>query len=377
MPSSKKGMKKKKEQTFAYSKCILVILIACLWVFCQSCGSSSGSNTPAANVILFVGDGMGVEHIQAAKYYLSSGETPLPFEEFPYSTTVATSNVDGEVTDSAASSTAMATGYKVSNSVVSRRIPGDGSDLTTLFEIAKERGKQTGLVTTDILTGATPAGFAAHADSRSDHAQIADQYLTVSKPDCLIGGATYITTSAATAAGYTVIDTPAGLSSFLLTPSVPVAALYTSGPMSYVYDNDPDEPSLSDMTMAGIGALSTTGNGFFLVVEGARIDHASHANDLERTIGEVAAFSDAVESALSWAANRDDTLILVTADHECGGLQVQSPSTEGNYPEVTWAATYHTDADVPLYSWGNGAWRIQSVVENTEIYRVISTAFGF
>jgi len=114
-------------------------------------------------------------------------------------------------------------------------------------------------------------------------------------------------------------------------------------------------------------SLATGEKGFFLMVEGARIDHASHANHLRNAVLETLEFDNAVEEVLRWAAGRDDALVLVAADHECGGLTVVESRGLGEMPEVTWASGGHTKAPVPLFAWGVGADRFAGKLDNTDV----------
>jgi len=125
------------------------------------------------------------------------------------------------------------------------------------------------------------------------------------------------------------------------------------------------------MTKAALHFLETGPDGFFLMVEGARIDHASHINHLPRCVGEVLGFNRAVIAALHWAGDRDDVLILVTADHETGGLRVLQDRGAGLLPDVSWSAYGHTAVDVDLFGTGPGADLVPLVRDNTEIFRLV------
>lgn len=139
-----------------------------------SCGAPNWTEPrPVENIILFIGDGMGAEQLVAASLYETGRSDGLFIQSLPVRSSVATSSAGSDITDSAASATAMATGYKVRNGAVSVMLPGDGNDLTTILEMAKAAGKAVGLVTTAFLTHATPAGFAAHVDSREEYGDIA------------------------------------------------------------------------------------------------------------------------------------------------------------------------------------------------------------
>ena len=131
-------------------------------------------------------------------------------------------------------------------------------------------------------------------------------------------------------------------------------------------------PHLSEMTGTAIDLLDDSPDGFFLMVEGGLIDVASHGKNLARTVGEQVEFSNAVQVAMNWAAGRSDVLILVTADHETGGLSVTTNNGAGVLPGVTWSTTSHTAANVPVYAWGHYADRVWGVMNNIEIPAVIN-----
>ncbi|MCK4911625.1 MAG: alkaline phosphatase, partial [Thermodesulfovibrionales bacterium] len=126
-----------------------------------------------------------------------------------------------------------------------------------------------------------------------------------------------------------------------------------------------------EMVEAALDVLDNDPDGLFLMVEGGRIDHAGHENDIERLVAEVAEFSNSVSVALHWATRHPDTLIIVTADHETGGLFILEDNGPGNAPLATWSTSGHTAAFVPVYARGPGAERIQHVMENTGIYRAL------
>ncbi len=268
----------------------------------------------------------------------------------------------------------MATGVKVNNGVISQAYPGDGSDLPTLLEYYQAAGKSTGLVTTTYMTHATPAAFGAHEPSRNNTTQIAGDYLTGSMPNVLFGGgANGMTVAGAESAGYTVVTDAAGLAAVDTGAVDYISGQFGSTHLPYEADGDMQGlPHLSDMTTAALDILDNDSDGFFLMIEGGKIDHAAHNNQLERMIGETEEFSNTVAGVLAWAAGRDDTLVVVTADHETGGLTVLGPSDPGILPSVSWSTTGHTGADVPVYAWGVGADRFGGVMNNTDFYEAIT-----
>lgn len=320
------------------------------------------------NVILLIGDGMGTEHVRAAEYW--SGSNFL-FRSFPSRVNITTYSANSPITDSAASSTAFATGQKVNNGVISVAIPGNGANLTTLLEIFKSRGKRSGLVTTTLLTDATPAAFGAHESNRANLDAIASDYLNSSRPDLLLGGGGRgLTVANALSASYQVVTNRTQLMSLSADSPLPVAGLFGNGSMPYEYDGLGSLPHLSDMLAQALILLENSPNGFFLLVEGARIDHAAATNDLARCLPEVLEFSRSVDRAAAWAEGRTDTLIMVLADHETGGLNVLADNGKGVLPTVTWSTTKHTTNQVAIYASGALAEAVVNVTDNTGVHDV-------
>jgi alkaline phosphatase len=274
------------------------------------------------------------------------------------------------LTDSAAAATAIATGHKVSDGVISLSMPGDESELETLLEVARKKDKATGLVTTSYLTDATPAAFGAHALNRGYLSQIAYDYLNRTRPEVLLGGGGGMSAEAAGAAGYTVVTDAASLAALSVNLQPRVCGLFGGWWLPYEYDGLGTAPSLTDMTLKALDLLDDDPDGFFLMVEGGRIDHACHANDLARCVFETLAFDAAVKRVAEWAQGRSDTLILVLADHETGGLSVLTDYGAGILPEVSWTTGGHTDAPVALYGWGANAGLVTQAVDNVDVHTI-------
>jgi len=358
--------------------CIAALVLALVLAACASpraavCPGAPHQPAPRAKyVILFIGDGMGFAHVRAAAMYRSGPRGALSFEAFPFRGSVATANADGGVTDSAAAATAMATGVKVHNMVVSVASPGDGSPLRTALEIFEAAGRSAGLVTTSFISDATPAAFAAHRPSRTDYAGIDNDYLAGARPNVLFGGGKFLAAGDAARAGYAVVRDRAEMTAPDTVSRDRVAGLFGAGNLPYEVDGAGGLPRLPEMTAVALRILAKNPAGFFLMVEGGRIDHASHANDIARAAGETIALSDAVAVAVDWARSRDDALIVVTADHETGGLTLLRTSPAGILPSVAWGGTRHTAGAVPVYAQGVGAERASGTLKNTDIFRIIT-----
>ncbi len=334
----------------------------------------SGCATSPSNVILCIGDGMGFEHVRAAAIYANGEEGTLCFESFPYRTTMTTHSANAAITDSAASGTAIATGQKVNNKVLNMRIPGDGSELQTLLEYFQQKGKAVGLVTTTPITHATPAAFAAHEPSRYNYAHIAEDYLAQTRPNVLFGaGAHGMTAQAAEEAGYIVVNNLIELRQ-LNTEQVSMVSGQFGEDIPYETKWDANFPHLSQMTETALAILDNDPDGFFLMLEGGKIDWAGHENNLANVVGETVEFEKAVQIILNWAEQRDDTLIIVTADHETGGLKVLKNNGKGILPKVSWSSKDHTATKVPVYSWGKRAGLFTGPMDNTDIHGKIIKA---
>jgi len=353
----------------------LLLLIPLLLIIPGILGTAAAGAAPK-NVIFLIGDGMGKEQVKAAGMYLNGAAGTLSFEtSLPYQAEMATYPAEGPstVTDSAAAATAMATGYKVNNGVISMAFPGDGTNLETLLEYFQNQGRSTGLVTTTYITHATPAAFGAHETSRNNTANIAGDYLSQTRPNVLLGGGgNGMSDTSAFAAGYTVVTDADGMTGHgLVGETIFLSGQFGSDHLPYEYDGLGSLPHLSEMTVTALEILDNDPDGFFLMVEGGRIDHACHSWDLVRSIFETIEFSNSVQMVIDWAAGRTDTLILVTADHETGGLTVDYHNgTVGSYPDVSWSTGGHTGANVPIYAWGVNAEMVDGVMDNTDLFDV-------
>ncbi len=287
-------------------------------------------NSPehAKNIILFIGDGMGFEQISLGR--ILKENDPLSMDTMKNIGCVST-HYDNDnkllVTDSAASATAIACGVKTKKYAVG--VDKDGNAVRSIMSYAKDAGKSTGLITTTRITDATTAAFAAHNTSRSNEEQTAVDLLHA-VPDILMGGGkknflpdrrkdgTDLIAQSQTQ-GYSLLY---NREEMLNTNATMLLGLFASDKMPYTVDNDTQAPSIKDMTIKALDVLSKNPEGFFVMIEGGRIDHSCHANDAVTTAYEVMAFDEAVGAALEFAQKNTDTLVIVTADHETGGLTI-------------------------------------------------------
>lgn len=311
---------------------------------------------PVRNVIFFLGDGMGSNTLTAARIYAHGEDGLLTMDQLPETAWIRTYSHDAQVTDSAPSMAAYMTGVKMNNEVISMSPqtvatkPGsdntvnncaksNGHAVRTFLEISKAAGRSVGAVTTTRVTHATPATTYAHICHRDLENDIAAQMVPGgagynsalgSGLDVLMGGGRkhflpdtetggYRTDGRnlideLTAAGYTVATSRSGFDA--ATSASKFVGLFTGSHMTYNLDRDAaKEPSLAEMTSRAIDLLSRNQKGYFLMVEGGRIDHALHETNAIRSLEEVAAFDEAIRTALA-KVDLSDTLIVVTADHD-------------------------------------------------------------
>jgi alkaline phosphatase len=306
---------------------------------------------PPKNVILLVGDGMGFEQTKAAGMYARGSPGTLLFEAFPYRAEMTTYSADSPVTDSAAAATAVATGRKVENGVISQAHPGEGGELETLLEYFKERGRSTGLVTTTDMAHATPAAFGAHVSSRDDTSGIVGDYLARTRPNVLFGGGIgEMPAKLAEEADYTVVTDRDSMRNLPPEAGTFICGRFGDDHLPYEHDGLWELPHLSEMTATALDLLSGNPEG--------------------RSVLETIEFSNTVRVALDWARRRPDTLILVTADHETGGLKVLRNNGRGNLPTVSWSTEGHTEVSVPVYALGAGASSVYGTMDNTDLFDV-------
>jgi len=311
--------------------------------------SAGAENTEIRNVILLIPDGMSTDGATLARWY--NGGKPLALDEMA-SGLVRTYWAAGPITDSAPAATALATGYKSTNNYVSVapekiEMPGytpknqvpEKKPLATVLEGAKLAGKSTGLIATSEISHATPAGFASHTSARSEEENIAEQIL-YNNVDVVLGGTTYYMTaenrkdgedliSVAKEKGYDFVTTPDQMKN---SKSSKLWGSFASMDLAYEFDRKSSvEPSLEEMTSKAISVLNNNKKGFFLMVEGSKVDWAAHDNDPIGVISDVLAFDKAVKAALDFAKKDKHTLVIACTDHGNGGISIGSAATNSNY----------------------------------------------
>jgi len=286
------------------------------------------ANQKVENVIFMVPDGYSASYATNYRWYKGE-ETVL---DSMLVGMMRTHSANSEVTDSAAAGTAMATGEKTNNGMIS--MSPEGEELDTILEAAEERKLSTGLVATSTITHATPAVFASHVDDRNNEAAIAPQILE-NDVDVILGGGKEIflpeskdgkqeknLIQQAKDDGYIFVEDSKALSN-VKKEEDKLLGLFAEGPMAPELDREETkQPSLSEMTDAAINVLKKDKDGFFLMVEGSQIDWAGHAHDAAWAMADSEAFEEAVQAAVEFAKKDKNTLVVVAADHDTGGMSV-------------------------------------------------------
>ena len=338
----------------------------------------------APAVIVLIGDGMGDGQLDVASMYRHGATGRLAMQQLPFHGQVRTGSPSG-ITDSAAAATVMATGAYTYNGGIG--VDRRGRAVETLVERAQARSWATGVVTTTSLPHATPAGFTAHVASRGQYVDIADQMVRDSHPDVMLGGGwLYFRPTGADSvrtddglydeldlAGYTRVDSADALNAAVAAGAPRLFGDFAADQMTFMASRPQDstEPTLPAMAMAALATLDRDPHGFFLMIEGGRIDHGGHANSLVDVVQETLTFDDTVAQVTAWARARGNTTVLVTADHECGGLELVGPAPIGTYPPVRWRWGNHTNARVAVFGEGPGAALVDgAVIDHRWIYAI-------
>lgn len=347
----------------------LVCLSACLL---SACCSRSGCEQPEINnVIYMIGDGMGLA--QVAMLQIAEDYRPTAFERAEHIALITTRSANSRVTDSAAAGTALSSGAKTNNSCLG--LDPSGERLVPMTECAQAQGMRTGLVVTSYLHHATPAAFYAHVPGRDDTADITCD-MVASGIDLLMGGGRKALNDslpeggtrfdAFRAKGYRVvleaaqIDTLSGL---------PLVAAVAEKHLPAAAERG---GYLPQATRKALELLSADNDkGFFLMVEGSQIDMFCHGNDAPRVLDEMRDFEQAVAAAMDFADAHPGTLVVVTADHETGGLTLPSGNADFMLPESgvepRFSTGNHSACVVPVYLYGTGSDRIRGFMDNTDL----------
>jgi alkaline phosphatase len=331
------------------------------------------------NVIFLIGDGMGLSQITAAR--VANGGS-LYLDQVQYTGISTTHSASNFITDSGAGGTALATGRKTYNGAIGVGI--DSIPIRNIREIFADEGKATGVVVTCAVTHATPATFIAHQVNRNRHEEIAKDVVN-SDIDVFMGGGIRYFASRSDSTnllkvlqekGY-YIDTQ----SVVKNPEINFPAGKIPEKLAGLYAEDHlvriDSGRgnfLPEATRRAIELLHQREEGFFLMVEGSQIDWGGHANEIGYIISETMDFDQAVGEALRFAATDGRTLVVVTADHETGGLALLSGDCNSGFVTGKFTTSDHSGCMVPVFAYGPGAELFSGIYDNTDIPKKILKA---
>jgi alkaline phosphatase len=352
-----------------------IILIAALVSWSPSKESEISEIPEIKNIILMIGDGMGLTGLYAA---MTASDHPLNIERCHIIGLQKTFAADNYITDSGASGTAMATGNKAKNGTIG--LDSQGNRVKSILEIAKENGLSTGLVTTSAITDVTPASFIAHESNREGYELIARDFVK-SGIDVFIGGG--YNNFAVRKDNLDLIDSlkvrgykvETSVKSVLKSSSVKLAGLIAPG-------NNPSRLNgrgnmLPSCSRKAIELLNENPKGFFLMIEGGEIDLTAQAKDALTFIDEILDFDQAVGEVLDFALNDGHTLVVITGDHETGGVAIIGGDVQSHKVKIKFSTEGHTAVMVPVYSFGPGAEKFGGIYDNTDLFQDFLKSFGF
>ena len=345
----------------------------------------------AKNIILLIADGMSLSQITAYRMMKGSLNERISMDNFPYSGIVLTHSYNAAVTDSASSATAYSTGFKTNNGVLG--LDKDLNVLENLTETIDKFGFVSSLISTSEVTHATPAAFASHVDLRWKTDIISSQMID-SKVATILGGGRYffipeeeggkredgINLLNEINQSHILLTQKNDLSNISGSLNKQVLGLFADEHLrdEDKKDNHKLEPSLAEMLEYSVSRSNLLIDqgcaGFFVMAEGSQVDWAGHSNDFDYLIREMEDFDEAVDLALEIAKERKDTLVVVTSDHEVGGLLIEPSNPIDNYlDEVKFSFNTavgggtHTGVPVPVYAYGPGSENFTGTLDNTDI----------
>jgi len=356
----------KKKSDFAIGRLALIgVITISITISCSKDNSKSQVSKPG-NIILMIGDGMGVTQVYAG---LTANGGHLNLERCTYVGFQKTYSASSYITDSGASGTALATGTKTRNGAIA--VDTNGQKLKTILEMAEEAGLSTGLIATSTITHATPASFVAHNPDRGKYEEIAMDF-TGAGLDVIIGGGRNHFNQREDQ-----LDLIAKLSEegFQVSERIEQVNAAHQGPIAVFTDSLAMPPALNGRgdllpraTELAIGRLSGNDKGFFLMVEGSQIDWAAHDNNTEYLVSEMIDFDEAIGKALDYASKNPETLVIVTADHETGAMAIEQGQMESGEVSGLFGSEGHTGVMVPVFAYGPGAEKFAGIYENTDIF---------
>ncbi|MDH8701784.1 alkaline phosphatase [Dysgonomonadaceae bacterium PH5-43] len=353
---------------------LLLMLVAFVSIQCQSGSKSVAKETKVKNVIFMIGDGMGISQVYSG---LTSNKGSLNLERAQYVGISKTYSANDYVTDSAAGGTALACGEKTNNGVIG--VNKDSVAIKSILAYAAENDLSTGVVVSCELTHATPASFVAHQINRNMNKEIAADYLNLPFTVAIGGGRRHFENRED---GRNLTEELKAKDYQVAYSIEEVKQIKKGKVIGLVSDEHPaGYPERGELLPEGVAAaldiLSQNDKGFVLMVEGSQIDWGGHSNDTEVIVNEMLDFDRTVKIAFDFADKNPGTLVVITADHETGGMSL----LKGNFEEGTVGAKYttggHSAVPVPVFSYGTKAEEFTGFYQNTNIFKKIMNLYGF
>lgn len=346
-----------------------LLLVISILISCNSKTKKKEILNNSPNVILLIGDGMGLSELSSAYYY---GEKISNFSRFHEIGLINTSSASHKITDSAAGVTAFSCGEKTYNGALGMN--SDTIVIPNIVEILSAQKYNTAVVATSSVTHATPAGFYAHVKSRSMQNKIAEQ-LAESEIDFFAGGGTKYFSNREDSLDIlqNLADNGFEINSEMNSTNFNIDNKYgfilAEGGMPTMLENRGD--FLPKYTQLALDYLSQKDESFFLMVEGSQIDWAGHGNNADYLIAEVLDFDKTVGIAMDFADNNKNTLVIVLADHETGGFTLAAKDSNYNIIEPKFATGGHSTTLIPVFAFGPGAENFKGIYQNNEIFHKI------
>jgi len=352
-------------------------MIRLTFLFCFLFTLTSYAQKPkkARNVILMIGDGMGVAQIYAG---LTANHGTLNLERCTSVGFHKNQASNNYVTDSAAGATALASGQKTYNGAIG--VDADGKPISTILEIAEQHGLATGLVATCSITHATPACFISHQPSRALDENIALDFLKTDIDVFIGGGRKFF---AARSDGKNLLDSLKARN-YQVAMSIEEVQEISRGKLAGLLAEEQQKKfsegrsdELVKSTEVALRLLKSNKKGMFLMIEGSQIDWGGHGNDTQYIIDEMVDFDNAIGKVLDFAAQDGNTLVIITADHETGGFSLINGDMKAGTVEGKFTTGNHTGVMIPVFAYGPGAEQFSGIYQNTEIFYKMLKAFRF
>jgi len=353
----------------------LLIIIFSGSAIAQTEENTNGDSNSVKNIILLIGDGMGTSQIYAG---ITASSEKLNIERFKVAGFSKTYSASDYITDSGAAGTAIATGYKTYNKAIG--VDVDTIPKKSILEYSEENNKATGLVVSSQVTHATPASFMAHQKERYMYEEIAEDFLKTDI-DVFIGGGRDHFTKRKDSVNLTLELKNKGYQ--IVFEENELNEIYEGKLAALLYDNKPPRYSngrgemLPNATKKALEILSKDEDGFFLMIEGSQIDWGGHANNTEYIVEEMLDFDKVIGIALDFAEKDGNTLVIVTADHETGGMGINKGNLETGELIAKYTSLNHTGVMVPVFAYGPEAFQFGGIQENTDLFHKMIKAFNF